>query len=97
MSLDPKANCQANNAEWQAHEFRHGPVLGHMKPMFHTTPSDKVQHRGQTILASLSQSYSAIDTKTTSELEKLVNEARAASLQIMALARELEGPPVYGG
>ena len=47
------ANCQANRAEWQAHEFRQGPALGRMKPMFQTTPTDKVQHRGQAILEKL--------------------------------------------
>ena len=48
-----KANCQANRADWRTHEFRQGPALGRMEPMFRTTPTDKVQHRGQAILEKL--------------------------------------------
>lgn len=90
-----RRDCQANRAEWKLHEHRNGPVLGQMKPMFHLSPSDKVQHRGTKVFESLGQRYSGLDTMKTGELEMLVNEARKASLQIMALAGELEGPPNY--
>ena len=90
-----KTDCQANRAEWETHDFRHVPDLGRMQSMFKTTPTDKVQQRGQTILANISQAYSTLDAKTKNELETLVNEARTASLQIMALAGELQGPPDY--
>lgn len=89
-----EADCQANRSQWASYERKLPPLRP--QSMFKSWPNAKVQNRARSLLHDLSTSFPSVESMTALELEKLLQETRNTSLQIRALAGDLEGPPVHG-
>lgn len=85
-------SCQVYRANWASYA-RTQPILGRPAGHFERCPINAVQSEGRQLLAPLSTSSENVDKMDLSELEALMQRAKATSLRIQALAGKLEPPP----
>ena len=69
--------------------------LGPIQDGYGRTPNPKTLARGHALFGALENSFANVESMMPEELEALMQQARAASLQILSLAGELQGPPNY--
>ena len=90
-----QTSAQASRTEWASHERKQRPVLGPIRDGYSQTSNPKTLGRGHTIFRTLEQSFANVESMKPTELETLMQDARAASLRILSLAGEFQGPPEY--
>lgn len=82
-------NCAIHRAATEGERLRKGLTLSSSKGLFGLQPSDTVAAKGQKLLQDLGEDYANIDELGLHELEELMRKAKLASLNIQALASEL--------
>lgn len=90
-----QTSAQASRAEWANHERKQGMLLGPIRDGYAQSPNPLTLGQGHAILRKLEQSFANVESMKPTELETLMQDARAASIQILSLAGEFQGPPNY--
>ncbi|WP_339757993.1 hypothetical protein [uncultured Hoeflea sp.] len=93
--LSLHSSCKANRADWEQFERKHMPSLGWTRPEPEQSNIAQVEREGNVLLQEIEDYFAPVDEMNAAQLEKGVQNARAAALEIEKLAGRLDGPPTH--
>jgi hypothetical protein len=85
--------CQIYRANWASHARKQGVTLSAPVGLHGHAPTDAVQFEGRKLLQQITASGENLDAMDLQALEMFLQHAKAASLNIQALAGKLASPP----
>lgn len=93
--LSLHSSCKANRANWEQYKRKHMPSLGGTWLAPEYSNIAQVEREGNVLLQEIENYFAPVDKMNAAQLEKGVQDARAAALEIEKLAGRLEGPPTH--